>query len=109
MNCFIPDELVVERGSESSSVFNNLRSTLPQVPVKIVDDLRFAAHDRSVNQFGAAKRRSSTILTGTRGSVERKLLKTELDSEPRSTTNSSGIKQLIELAKLALLFPAVAR
>ena len=52
MNCFIPDELVVERGSESSSVFNNLRSTLPQVPVKIVDDLRFVtARDRSVDQF----------------------------------------------------------
>jgi spore photoproduct lyase len=71
MNCFIPDELVVERGSESSSVFNNLRSTLPQVPVKIVDDLRFvAARDRSVDQFGAAKRK--LVLTRHKGEFFKK-------------------------------------
>ena len=58
MNWFVPDELVVERGSESSSVFNNLRSTLPQIPVKIVEDVHFVATDgRTVDQFGAAKRK----------------------------------------------------
>jgi DNA repair photolyase len=58
MNCFVPDELVVERGSESSSVFNNLRSTLPQIPVKIVEDVHFVATDGpTVDQFGAAKRK----------------------------------------------------
>jgi len=58
MNRFVPDELVVERGSESSSVFNNLRSTLPQVPVKIVEDVHFAATDgRTVDPFGTAKRK----------------------------------------------------
>lgn len=71
MNCFIPDELVVERGSESSSVFNNLRSTLPQVPVKIVDDLRFVAtRDQSVDQFGAAKRK--LVLTRHKGEFFKK-------------------------------------
>ena len=58
MNCFVPDELVVELGSESSSVFNNLCSTLPQVPVRIVDDVRVtAAHDGFVDHFGAAKKK----------------------------------------------------
>jgi len=58
MNCFVPDELVVDRASESSSIFNNLRSTLPQVPVRIVEEVHFVgANDRIGDPFGTAKRK----------------------------------------------------
>src|SRR6516164_8785522 len=68
---FIPEELVVERGSESSVIFNNLRSTLPQVPVKLVDDVRLATADTdSVDQFGAAKKK--LLLTRHRGAFLKK-------------------------------------
>ena len=67
MNCFVPDELVVERGSESSSVFNNLCSTLPQVPVRIVDDVRVtAAHDGLL--IISARQKRNSFLLGTRAS-----------------------------------------
>lgn len=59
MERFLPEELIVERGSESSPIYDNLRRALPQVPVKIVGDVASAAGTeiRCADDFGAAKRK----------------------------------------------------
>jgi len=59
MENFFPEELIVEHGSESSPIYANLRRTLPQVPVKIVDDLGRGAGSNSAHgdRFGAAKKK----------------------------------------------------
>jgi spore photoproduct lyase len=56
MQSFRPEEVVVERGSEASPIFRNLRSTLPQVSFRFVDDV--IAENRNLeNRFGAAKKK----------------------------------------------------
>ena len=59
MEKFLPAELIVETGSESSPIYQNLRRTLPQVPVKIVEDVGSAtlADFRHGDFFGAAKKK----------------------------------------------------
>ena len=59
MEKFLPAELIVESGSESSSIYQNLRRTLPQVPVKIVEDVDSVnvGDFRHGDVFGAAKKR----------------------------------------------------
>ena len=59
METFLPSELIVESGSESSPIYQNLRRTLPQVPVKIVEDVDSVNVDdfRHGDFFGAAKKR----------------------------------------------------
>ena len=59
MEKFLPEELIVESGSESSPIYQNLRRTLPQVPVKIVEDVGSAtlADFRHGEFFGAAKKK----------------------------------------------------
>jgi spore photoproduct lyase len=57
MKDFQFDKVVVERGSETSPIYRNLRRTLPQVPFQIVeragrDEATASASDR----FGAAKK-----------------------------------------------------
>src|ERR1043165_1814644 len=59
MEKFIPQELIVERGSESSPIYRNLRRALPQVPLTIIDEgsaaaLADAGH---ADPFGAAKKK----------------------------------------------------
>ena len=60
MEKFLPAELIVESGSESSPIYQNLRRTLPQVPVKIVEDVDSAnvGDFRHGDFFGAAKKRA---------------------------------------------------
>jgi spore photoproduct lyase len=52
-------EVVVERGSETSPIYRNLRQALPQIPFRVVDDVAAASgdYDRSGHSFGAAKKR----------------------------------------------------
>ena len=59
MKPFAPAEVIVERGSESSAIFQNLRRTLPEVPFTFVEDLsRPEGHGSpNVDRFGAAKRK----------------------------------------------------
>ncbi len=59
MENFRPEELIVEHGSESSRIYANLRRTLPQVPVKFVDDIGSDAnmHFAHRDPFGAAKKK----------------------------------------------------
>ena len=59
MTPYQPEEVIVERGSESSSIFHNLRRNLPNVPIQIVDDLVQAGKgDSGIGDgFGTAKRK----------------------------------------------------
>ena len=59
MKKFLPAELIVETGSESSPIYQNLRRTLPQVPVKIVEDVDSVnvGDFRHGDFFGAAKKK----------------------------------------------------
>ena len=59
MHCFDPEEIIVERASLASPVFQRLRQRLPAVPFKILDD-GVAANGRvrlAEASFGAAKKR----------------------------------------------------
>ena len=58
MQAFQPEQIIVERGSEASPIYRNLRRSLPQVPVKIVDDTAAenGSADIGVHGFGAAKK-----------------------------------------------------
>ncbi len=71
MEPFRPDEIIVERDSLGSSVFRNLRHTLPHVPFRVVDDFSSlngaSAHRVS---FGAAKH--SLFLTRHKGEFLKK-------------------------------------
>jgi spore photoproduct lyase len=58
MQPFEPEEIIVERGSETSPIYRNLRHTLPHVPFKIMDDGAAQNHsDFSADSFGAAKKK----------------------------------------------------
>ena len=72
MERFIPEELVVERGSESSPIYRNLRRALPQVPVRMVDDIGVARGPSvsPADSFGAAKK--TLYLTRHRGEFFKK-------------------------------------
>ncbi|MGB7950743.1 MAG: spore photoproduct lyase family protein [Candidatus Binatia bacterium] len=57
MQLFQPEEVIVERGSETSPIYRNLRNALPQVPFRIVDGVidDNGGERLSVRTFGAAK------------------------------------------------------
>jgi len=57
MQLFQPQEVIVEKGSEASPIYRNLRNALPKVPFRIVDALstESGTADFSVRTFGAAK------------------------------------------------------
>lgn len=58
MENFVPQELIVERGSESSPIYRNLRRALPEVPLTIIDDPSAAAlREVHADPFGAAKKK----------------------------------------------------
>ena len=59
MYCFHPEEIVVERASVASPMFQRLRQRLPEVPFKILDDGAAANGRRRPGEasFGAAKKR----------------------------------------------------
>ncbi len=59
MQPFQPEEVIVERGSEASPIYRNLRQTLPQVPFTFVNDVAMVnGGDHSgAHSFGAAKKR----------------------------------------------------
>ncbi len=59
METFIPQELIVERGSELSPIYRNLRRALPQVPVTTIEEAGAGAlaDARSPDAFGAAKKK----------------------------------------------------
>src|SRR5262245_36480507 len=59
MRLFQPQEVIVERGSEASPIYRNLRKALPNVPFRIVDTPA-AENGRMIlpaRTFGAAKNR----------------------------------------------------
>jgi spore photoproduct lyase len=53
MQPFQPEDVIVERGSETSSIYRNLREKLSHVPFKIVD----GDADLSARSFGSAKKK----------------------------------------------------
>src|SRR4030095_1917888 len=59
MTPYQPEEVIVERGSESSPIFHNLRRSLPDTPIEIVEDLAqlTKGDSRIDDSFGAAKRK----------------------------------------------------
>src|SRR5262245_27670162 len=59
MNLYQPEEVIVERGSETGPIFHNLRRSLPDVPIQIIDDLVQAGKSGSLvgDAFGTAKRK----------------------------------------------------
>ena len=59
MNSLVPEELIVERGSESSPIYRNLRDSLPGVPVRFFDDTKAAAGSPLSfdDSFGATKKK----------------------------------------------------
>lgn len=59
MKNFSPEEILVERGSDSGPIFNNLKRAFPDVPFTLTDELRTAARSSAEpsDGFGAAKRR----------------------------------------------------
>jgi spore photoproduct lyase len=72
MQVFQPQEVIVERGSEASPIYRNLRTTLPGVPFRIVDAVA-AESDRtngSARSFGVAKKR--IVLTRHKGEFFKK-------------------------------------
>ncbi|MGH7783802.1 MAG: hypothetical protein ACREO5_08205, partial [Candidatus Binatia bacterium] len=59
MQRFEPQEIIVERGSENTPIFRNLKKALPHVPVRFVDDAasKAASTDAPSSDFGDAKKR----------------------------------------------------
>ena len=59
MKNFQPEEVIVERGSEGSPIYQNLRRTLPQLPFRFVDDIASANGGASAvrDSFGSAKKK----------------------------------------------------
>jgi spore photoproduct lyase len=72
MKPFQPDEIIVEQNSMASPIYRNLRQSLPQVPVRIVDDVSALteAAPPSGDPFGAAKR--TLLLTRHKGEFLKK-------------------------------------
>lgn len=58
MQGFVPQEIIVERGSERGPIFRNLHAALPRVPFKFVDELsgENGALSLSLDSFGDAKK-----------------------------------------------------
>src|SRR5918992_944864 len=69
---FLPERVIVERGSETSSIFHNLRRNLPQVPFDVVENASTLDLKGSLfgDYFGAAKRK--LLLTKHRGDFFKK-------------------------------------
>jgi spore photoproduct lyase len=59
MQPFLPEEVIVERGSEASPIYRNLRTALPRTPFRIIDDRSIAneAANGPAPTFGAAKKK----------------------------------------------------
>lgn len=59
MKPFIPEEVIVERGSETSPIYRNLHRSLGQVPFTFVDDVTASDGYGAVtgDRFGAAKKK----------------------------------------------------
>ena len=59
MQLFQPEEVIVERGSETSSIYGNLRKALPGVPFTVIDDLSAQRRglDLPARGFGRAKKK----------------------------------------------------
>ena len=56
MKLVIPDEIIVEHGSESSPIYRNLRQRLPDVPCRFVDGIEPRNGLTIRDPFGAGKR-----------------------------------------------------
>jgi spore photoproduct lyase len=70
MKGFVPEEIIVERGSEQSPIYRNLRAALPQVGYTFIDDIAAANGDLAAENFAAAKRK--LFLTRHRGEFLKK-------------------------------------
>ncbi|MET0501708.1 MAG: spore photoproduct lyase family protein [Candidatus Binatia bacterium] len=59
MQLFHPEEVIVERGSETSPIYRNLRDALPRVPFRTVDEVspQTGTERSSTRTFGVAKRK----------------------------------------------------
>jgi spore photoproduct lyase len=59
MELFQPEEVIVERGSEGSPIYRNLRHTLPRTPFRTVNTMVTETPSRTglARTFGAAKKR----------------------------------------------------
>ena len=72
MQPFLPEEVIVERGSERSPIFRNLRQALPQTPFRIIDDRTITSGTANGPgpTFGAAKKK--LFLTRSKGEFLKK-------------------------------------
>jgi len=72
MQLFQPEEVIVERGSESSPIYRNLLEALPRVPFRMVDPVstETGRESLSARRFGLAKRK--LLLTKHRGEFLKK-------------------------------------
>ncbi len=57
MQIFQPEEVIIERGSEESSICRNLRNALPHVPFRIIEAMRNGDSAHTPQAFGAAKKK----------------------------------------------------
>jgi len=71
MQSYQPDEVIVERGSETSVVFNNLRKALPDVPMTVVASAEdYARRAQRTKEFSQGKRQ--LLLAAHKGSFLKK-------------------------------------
>jgi spore photoproduct lyase len=70
MKEFLPEEIIVERGSEGSLIYRNLRAALPQVPLRFIEDVASANGGFAADPFGAAKKK--LLLTRHKGEFLKK-------------------------------------
>jgi spore photoproduct lyase len=56
MKSFQFDEVIVERGSESSPIYRNLRQNLPDMPFRTIEDIASSRASAGGDDFGAAKK-----------------------------------------------------
>ena len=72
MQLFQPEEVIVERGSEASPIYRNLRNALPLIPFRTVDafSTENGRADFSASTFGASKKR--LVLTRHKGEFLKK-------------------------------------
>jgi spore photoproduct lyase len=72
MEYFQPEEVIVERASQRSPIYANLRAALPQTPFRFVDDVTMENGHwlRSPRSFGAAKKK--LVLTRHKGEFLKK-------------------------------------
>jgi spore photoproduct lyase len=72
MQLFQPEEVIVERGSETSSIYGNLRKALPGVPFTVIDDLSAQRRGLDLRARGFGRAKKKLFLTRHKGEFLKK-------------------------------------